>query len=188
MNLRLAAVAVVAVVLLAAGGVAAYLYGVGPLNEDPAADLEEPPEAPEYGDDGGDDGGDTEGDDDDGEDDEVESGPPFNVVVQEITECGTRCRDVTAELTRTRSTAASDVVVYTRIYAGTEVKSSALVWAGDQDVGDIDAGETLETTRTIELSTQKANMVRREDGVVTVQTTVTSQEDSARFTEEWNVM
>ncbi len=181
------AVAVVVFAALVAGGLAfgvAYLYGVGPLEEDPADGLEEPDDAGDVVevDDEDDDaaGGDDVGD--------ARDGPAFEMEITEITHCGETCRDVDVTLRNNMDVEATEVVFYTRIYSGASTSEDDVVWADNRDVGAISAGDTLESTDRVELTSQKANDVRREDGDITIETTVESSQETVTFVRRENVI
>ncbi|MFP4188861.1 MAG: hypothetical protein ACLFR5_05590, partial [Halobacteriales archaeon] len=93
--------AVLVLVSVAAVGYA-YVEGIGPLKEDPAAGLEEPPETENVYEMGSPENGDaaTE-EEDDGQEDGGERErvtPPFSFEVESIQECGRTCREVNAVL------------------------------------------------------------------------------------------
>ncbi len=183
---RVVAVAGIVILLSATLGIG-YLYGVGPLEEDVTGDLDEPEDRGEVVevDDEGDDGGDEEA----GEDgEEAEDRPAFELEILDITECGETCRDVAVSLHNNRDVEATEVVVYTRIYSGASTAEEDVVWADNRDVGAIAAGATVEHTDRIELSPQQANNVRQEDGLITIETTVESQQETVTFVREENVM
>ncbi len=168
-------VAVVAAVVAAVGY--AYVAGIGPLEQDPAAGLDEPPdtdESYEIGDD-------TEGDAQDG-------GPPFAFEVESVNECGETCREVNVALHRTADEDAQGTVVHTWIYAGETTDRDAVVWADNRQVGEIEAGGVVRSTDEVDLSVQQANNVREADGVVTIETTVESGQETVRFVDREDVM
>jgi hypothetical protein len=112
--------------------------------------------------------------------------PSFAFVVDDVEACGETCRDVTSTLTND-GTAASDVTVDTRIYAGNGTDGDA-VWQGSEPVGSLGAGESYTTTKRVELSFGDALAVQGADGWITVETTVESDERTVTFTERRNVL
>jgi hypothetical protein len=110
----------------------------------------------------------------------------YTLVVDDVEPCGQTCRDVTSTLTNEQSTDATDVTVYTRIYAGNGTDGD-VVWEGKEPVGDLDAGESYTATRRIELSLWDANKVREHDGWVTIKTAVRSDERTDTFSQRRDV-
>lgn len=124
---------------------------------------------------------DSSGSDSSSTEDTAMSGPPFSFSIDNIAECGQTCRDVTATLSNEQDTAASNVTVYTSIYAGNSTDSSDRVWSGTEDVGNMEAGGTHTSTNRIELSFAEANQIQNNDGWITVVTTVESAEQTVTF-------
>lgn len=109
-------------------------------------------------------------------------GPPFSFTVDSIDECGTTCRDVTATLTNNQDETATSVIVYTRVFAGeNNTESSDLVYQGNYEVGTLEAGASITTTERVELSFQEALKIDQNDGWITIQTTVDSNETRVTF-------
>jgi hypothetical protein len=115
----------------------------------------------------------------------AEPGPAFAFAIDRIEECGRTCRDVTSTLTN-GGAAASDVTVYTRIYAGNGTDGDVL-WAGRERVGALGAGESYTTTERVELSLTDAVAVESEDGWITVRTTIKSAERTVTTTQRRRV-
>ncbi|WP_245883351.1 hypothetical protein [Halalkaliarchaeum desulfuricum] len=121
---------------------------------------------------------------DDGEtettlDDDAE---PFSFVIDDIEECGATCRDVTSTLTNTQNETATDVTVYIRIFAGEDnTATDDIVWEGTEEAGTLAPAEEHTTTERVELSLQDARKIDREDGWITIQTTVESDETTVTY-------
>lgn len=98
---------------------------------------------------------------------------PFSFVIQEITQCGDTCRDITAAVTNEQSTEASDVTTFTEIYAGNETSSDTKIYENEQSVGTIPTGETTTTTQRVEFSLTEAVQIRDNGGWVTIVTKIT---------------
>lgn len=177
-----------ALVLLIALGVGAAFYaGVGPApgGNDSGDTLSEFPTETETepSDDGSDttasDGGTTASGTATGETTET---PPFTFTIDEIEECGTTCRDVTATLDNNQDDTATGVTVYTRIYAGEDnTAEEDVVWEGSEDVGTLEGGDAHTTTRRVELSFMDAQKVNQRDGWITIVTTVQSDDQTVTF-------
>lgn len=110
----------------------------------------------------------------------------YTLTVEEVEPCGRTCRDVTSTLENEQSTDATDVTVYTRIYAGNGTNGD-VVREGEEPVGDLDAGGSSTATRRIELSPWEANAVRSHAGWVTIHTAVRSDEPTVTFTQRRDV-
>lgn len=173
-------------VLLSGGGLAfASGFGPGPDGDDGGEFTEFPTATPAPGStptpDGTGDGGDGTG---------STATPvlePFAVTIDRVEECGRTCRDVTVSLTNRQSDPASDVTVYTRVFAGNSTDEDDVVWRGTEDVGGLAAGETHTTTKRVELTSSEAYEVQQADGWITVQTTVQTDDRTITFVERRNV-
>ena len=110
----------------------------------------------------------------------------YTLTVEEIDSCGQTCRDVTSTLENEQASDATDVTVYSRIYAGNGTDGE-VVWEGKEPIGDLAAGESYTGTRRVELSIWEANTVREHDGWITIQTAVQSDERTVRFTQRRDV-
>ena len=157
--------------VIVAVGIGAALYtGVGPA---PGGDSGE-----EIGDFPTEDVGDT-----DGSDTTISDGmDPFSFVIDDIEECGQTCRDVTATLDNNQNETATNVTVYIRIFAGEDnTDTDDVVWEGTEDAGTMEGGANHTTTERVELSLQDARKIDREDGWITVLTTVESDETTVTF-------
>ncbi|MDQ2049375.1 hypothetical protein RBH26_02635 [Natronolimnohabitans sp. A-GB9] len=117
---------------------------------------------------------------DDGSD---EADVAFELSDYEIVECGTTCRDATAELANDGDDDASDVTVSVTVSAdGTDV------WESEEDIGTLEAGDTVTREERVDLGYRDAARVRANDGDVDVTTVVESDEEKAEFENEQNVL
>jgi hypothetical protein len=166
---------VLVVVLLAAAAGAMVYTGVGPAPGGNSGDsIEDFPT--EESTDGG--SGATSPDETD----------PFTFTVDETQECGTTCRDVTATLTNQQNDTATGVTTYIRIYAGeNNTATDDIVWEGTVDIGTLEAGASHTTTERVELSLQDAQQVDQNDGWITIQTSVESDDTIVTFQESEQV-
>ena len=113
---------------------------------------------------------------------------PFTFTVDETTECGTTCRDVTATLNNEQNETATGVTTYIRIYAGeNNTDTDDIVWEGTVDVGTLEAGASHTTTERVELSLREARTVDQNGGWITIQTTVESDDTTVTFRESEQV-
>ena len=107
---------------------------------------------------------------------------PFSFVIDSIEECGRTCRDVTVTLANEQDEQATDVVVYTRLYAGQDnTADDDLVWQGKEEVGTLAAGGSHTATKRVELSLQEALKIENGGGYVTIVTTVQTAERTVTF-------
>jgi len=108
--------------------------------------------------------------------------PPFTFTVEKTEECGRTCREVTATLDNNQNKTATNVTVYTRIFAGeNNTDQDNIVWEGTEDVGNMDLGATHTTTERVELSLRDARKVDQNDGWITILTTVKSDDTTVTF-------
>ena len=112
--------------------------------------------------------------------------PAFAFTIDRIEECGETCRDVTSTLINDGDAAATNVTVYTRIYAGNGTDGD-VVWGGRERVGALDAGDSHTTTERVELSFADALAVESAGGWITVQTTIQSDEKTVTDTQRRQV-
>lgn len=167
--------ALVIIVLAAAVGAMVYT-GAGPAPGGDSGDsIEEFPTEESAGDDGSEPSPSTE----------TES---FTFTIDETTECGTTCRDVTATLNNEQNETATGVTTYIRIYAGeNNTDTNDVVWEGTVDVGTLEAGASYTTTERVELSLREARKVDQNDNWITIQTTVESDDTIVTFQESKQV-
>lgn len=175
----LTVVVIAIVVIVAAGG--AFALGLGPFGG--ASDGEVTPTPAATATPAPTDAVDTQSDEE-----TAENLPPFTFEIVDMEECGTTCRDVTVTLHNNQEQSASDVSVTTRIYAGKSTDENDQIWRGDEEIGDMEAGDSETRTQRVELSTSEAFEVQRNDGWITIHTTVESRENTFTFEEERNVL
>lgn len=163
-----------ALVVLVVGGAAlgAVVTGFGPA---PGGDSGTPAPTPEstgtvYDGSGGGDGSTATAD-----------APPFSFRIDRVEKCGQTCRDVTATLYNDQETAASNVTVYTQMYAGNSTSSDDRVWSGTEQVGSMAASSEHTSTNRVELTLGEASQIQNEDGWITVVTTVETAETTITF-------
>jgi hypothetical protein len=108
--------------------------------------------------------------------------PPFSFTIDNTEECGQTCREVTATLDNNQNETATNVTVYTRIFAGeNNTDTDDVVWEDTEDVGTLEAGTSHTTTKQVELSFQEARKVDQKDGWITILTTVESDDTTVTF-------
>ena len=150
------AAGVVAVVLLAVGGMVAL--GVGPLGG-PGNSTAPSPVA--SGGHGGSSGGHVR---------------PFSFTVQQIDRCGSTCRDVTVTLTNNGGHARGGIVVKSWIYAGNDT-----VWKGSQAIGTLGGGASTTETQRVDVGLVDGAKIKQHGGVVTIVTVVDWDGGSATY-------
>lgn len=194
MNARTIVVVAVAGVLVAVqAGAIAFVTGVGPFDSgtsgpEPATPDPSDAEGTAPADaDGSSGDGDPGGSGDGGSGTAVPAPPPYDIDVLDTGECGNTCRDVTVRLTNNRDEPAEGVFVHTRIYSGNTTAGDARVWEGRREVGTLAAGGSTTTTARVSLSYLDALSVRRNDGWVTIVTTVESETTTETFRERRKV-
>ena len=187
--------AVAAVLLIGGAAAGAMLYtGVGPAPGGTSGEsIDDFPTEESAG--GGDgsgpsDGGDGSGPSDGGDSESTTSGgtEPFTFTVDDTERCGTTCRDVTATLNNERNETATGVTTYIRIFAGeSNTDTDDVVWEGTVDVGTLEADSSFTTTERVKLSLRGAGKVNQNDGWITIQTTVESDDRTVTFRESEKV-
>ncbi|WP_277553638.1 hypothetical protein [Halobaculum limi] len=196
---RIAAVLAL-IVVVAVGGAAAFVQGIGPFGDIGGGDSNPVTETPRstgtvYGVDesggsaesSGGDGGGSSGDSGDSDSGDTQSIPPYTFAIQSIEQCGQTCRDVTVSLDNNRNETATGVTVFTRIYAGNSTDSSAQIWEGKRDVGTVEAGGSVTETSRVDLSYAEAYQVQQNDGWITIVTTVESDNVTITYREQRDV-
>lgn len=197
MNLKALAAVGAVVLVVAAGGAAAFIAGIGPLGDIGGGSSDTVTETPAstgtvYGDTGGSSGGDTDGSAGESTASDgsstAESVPPYTFAVESIEECGQTCRDVTVRLDNNRDETATGISVYTRIFAGNSTDSGDKVWEGTRDVGSLEAGASTTETSRVELSYSEGYQIQQADGWITIVTTVESDDVTITFKERRQVL
>lgn len=171
MDRRLIAVGLV--VALVAGG-AAFAAGVGPApggSDDPAEESFPTATATPTG---------------STSDGAATASPAFEFVIDRMESCGRTCRDVTSTLRNGGDARATGVAVRTRVFVGNGTDGD-VAWSGRERVGTLAAGGSYTATRRVELSYSEGLAVRRADGWITIQTTVTSDRRTVTFTDRRRV-
>lgn len=120
-------------------------------------------------------------------DDDGDSGPPFDIVVTSIEDCGRTCRDVTLAVTNERNETATGVEVVARLFAGKRDDDGDELWEGTASLGTLDPGESVTVERRVELGFVDAGRVKNDDGWVTVRTTVSGTDARTTFVSEEQV-
>ncbi|MFC7069225.1 hypothetical protein [Halobaculum lipolyticum] len=200
MNAKGVAAVLAVVAVVAVGGAAAFVAGIGPLDDfadggddaaagTPASTGTVYDDASGSGADGGEAGtadagtGASAGADAS----DTRSLPPYTFAVQSIEECGRTCRDVTVRLDNNRDETATGVSVYTRIYAGNSTADGDKVWEGTRDVGTMEPGASARETSRVELSLSEGFRIQQADGWITIVTTVESDDVTITFKERRDV-
>ncbi|ADQ68263.1 hypothetical protein C499_14880 [Halogeometricum borinquense DSM 11551] len=106
----------------------------------------------------------------------------FEFDIWNISTCGFTCRNVTITATNTGDEMAKDVTVQTQLETGDTV-----VWQGNESVSELDSGESKTMTKRVQVGLLDALSVKRNDGHVTANTTVTWNSGNETFTDEWKV-
>lgn len=94
-------------------------------------------------------------------------GPSFAFVIDEIVECGTTCREVTATLTNNGTVTATDISVTVTL-----VVDDDSIWQGTESVGTLEPGESVTTIETVDVGIGGAAAIKANDGYVVIETVV----------------
>lgn len=106
----------------------------------------------------------------------------YDFTIEQIEECGTTCRDVTAELANDADETRRNVRVTTEVYANED-----LLWTGNETVGTLASGEAHTSTKRVDVGFAGGMKIRDNDGYVTIVTIVKSDRGTVRFSERRKV-
>ncbi|GAB6879474.1 hypothetical protein JCM17823_17480 [Halorubrum gandharaense] len=106
----------------------------------------------------------------------------FDFGVDDIEECGTTCRDVTATLSNVGDEPAEDVTVETTMFTDGDI-----VWEGTEELGGLDADEAFTSTERVDIGADDAARIEANDGQVTIETVVVFEDGQDVFVEEHDV-
>lgn len=160
----------VVAVLLVAGFAGAFALGLYPV---PSGDGIGPDDSGNGAIDGGGNGS--------GTGDDVED-LPFAFTVDDITDCGTTCRVVTATIVNTGNETAMDVTVDVQVFVRDD-----RIWEGTERIGTLEPDAERTVEKQVKISYRDGLKILDNDGYVTVRTTVTSAEGEWTFSERWKV-
>lgn len=106
--------------------------------------------------------------------------PPITMRIKSINDCGQTCREISARVGNEMEEEATNVTVYTRIYAGNGTDGYR-VWASNRRIGKIPGDFAEHTTDRVELGWREVPRVSAQDGWVTIETTVESDQATVTF-------
>jgi hypothetical protein len=107
---------------------------------------------------------------------------PVSLTVENVSDCGDRCRRVTANLTNVGNETLTNVTAETRVLA-----DGNLLWNRTHDFETLSVNESANRTARIDLGLRDALVVAGNDGWVTVETTVSWDGGNATFDERRRV-
>ena len=102
--------------------------------------------------------------------------------VENVSDCGDRCRRVTANLTNVGNETPTNVTAETRVLA-----DGSLLWNRTHDFETLSVNESANRTARIDLGLRDALVVAGNDGWMTTETTVSWDGDNATFVERRHV-
>lgn len=126
---------------------------------------------------------DRDDDVDDAVDDSGGGNVTFVMATEEIEACGFTCRDVTSTLGNVGAADATDVRVAVVVTVDDE-----RIWEETESIGTLETGDGETRTRRVDVELNDALAVQRNDGRVTVETTIVSDELSATFAREERIL
>lgn len=100
----------------------------------------------------------------------------YDFAIVNVETCGNTCRDVTARLSNTGTTARESVRVTTKVFADGD-----LLWTGNESVGRLAPGDSHTSTKRVQVGFSGGLKIRANDGYVTIVTVVRSASGTARF-------
>lgn len=107
----------------------------------------------------------------------------FSLDAEVVSQCGLRCRTVTANLTNTGSDAARNVSTETEVSAG-----GAQILTRVDPVGNVSANESIQRTADLSIGPMEAIHIFRNNGRITINTTVAWDGGEQTFTESRSVV
>ena len=111
---------------------------------------------------------------------------PFAFSIEEIEDCGGTCREVTAAIENTQNESADGVTVRTEIFVG-ENSTEEQVWENTETVGTLAADDTYTSTERVDLSLEEAYAIEQDDGWITIETTIDSDDERVTLRESRQV-
>ncbi|WP_415382970.1 hypothetical protein [Halosimplex sp. TS25] len=108
---------------------------------------------------------------------------PVSLSIENVTNCGVRCRTVTANLTNTGNETLENVTADTRILA-----DDTRVWNRTVRFDNVSANASVNRTARIRLSYVEAFTIANNDGWIRLNTTVRWDGGNATFSERRRVM
>jgi len=105
-----------------------------------------------------------------------------SLTVENVSDCGGRCRQVTANLTNVGNETLTNVTAETQVLA-----DGSVLWTRTHDFGTLSANESANRTVRIELGLGDVLIVAGNDGWVTIETTVSWDGGNATFDERRRV-
>lgn len=108
---------------------------------------------------------------------------PVSLDVEDVENCGSRCRSVTANITNVGNETLTNVTAETRISAADDQ-----IWTRTHRFGNLSANESANRTARISLGFGDAFRIAQNDGRVTINTTIRWDGGNATFSERRRVM
>jgi len=106
----------------------------------------------------------------------------YDFTIENIEECGSTCRDVTAVLANTGDETRRNVRVTTKVYADGD-----LLWSGNETVGTLDPEAAHTSTKRVNVGFAGGMKIQDNDGYVTIVTVIRSDDGTVRFSERRKV-
>ena len=111
-----------------------------------------------------------------------DSATGYDFTIENVEECGSTCRDVTAVLANAGDETRRNVRVTTEVYADGD-----LLWSGNETVGTLAPGEAHTSTKRVNVGLGGGMKIQSNDGYVTIVTVVRSDDGTTRFSERRKV-
>jgi hypothetical protein len=112
--------------------------------------------------------------------DDSDSG--YDFTIENIEECGSTCRDVTAVLANTGDETRQNVRATTKVFADGD-----LLWTGNETVGTLDPEAAHTSTKRVNVGFAGGMKIQDNDGYVTIVTVIRSDDGTVRFSERRKV-
>lgn len=101
---------------------------------------------------------------------------PFTLTVEDVSICGLTCREVTVSLSNARNDSLSNITVESEILANDEV-----IVQRQMELDSLRPNESVTRTVQVNVGFDALQEIRQGDGMITIQTQVTSNDHSETF-------
>ncbi|TYL36774.1 hypothetical protein CV102_21110 [Natronococcus pandeyae] len=106
----------------------------------------------------------------------------FDVAPLSLTECGTTCREATTTLRNTGDRDATDVRVFVTVFT-----DETVVWETEECIGRLASGAGVTRTYRVDVDLGTALAIRENDGRLTIELTIESDQQTERIVREKDV-
>lgn len=106
----------------------------------------------------------------------------FDLGPVSLTECGTTCREATTTLRNTGEGDATDIRVFVTVFT-----DETVVWETEERIGRLESGASVARTYRVDVDLGTALAIRENDGRLTIELTIESDQQTERIVREKDV-